>query len=227
MNPHQKKLRMIEIAERDGLKCYICNKPWSHWLSDDDVEALANKYKIQAPKHLNGTRIQWLRSVPELAIKKLKLEHKNNVGGDEIANLGLACQSCNIKKNPPSRARKRPFLREFEKYTCKYTSERKEAEKQGMRIEFKTVKRNVEMEPRFEKAGNQILTRHGAVPRDEFIIAACQDAANDEETIMPITGEKYYRKRASRYAKHAIWEEFEMGDEDVRVAMVRMKAKKS
>ncbi len=236
MNPNKHKRKMLELAavdiRRNGqIHCHhnaqgcVAVYSWDEHLSDEAIDRAADELHIYPPQNIAGSKNQWLRALPELAIRFLELDHVDNLKGDEDKNLQLICRPCNERKNPNTHPRKRRFDSAFEQYTLSMERKRKEAEKAGIRFEFKTLLRNTVMEPRFRDAGSQILRKHGSLPVDEFIPAACQDAGNSEETISPVTGAKYFSKLASRYAKTAIWETYEDGDDELRVTMVRLKKK--
>ncbi len=219
----------MAVAKRDGLNCYICGKPWQDGLSKQDILDLARKLGIINGKPLEPSEYQTLLELDSLGISKLVLEHKNNLSGDELDNLGLAHQSCNLRKEKIGAWSKSPkFLssKRLKKYTMGVCEIGKRDENDKIRIEFKTLLRNIEIEPRFVKAGNRLLKQHEAIPVQEFIPAACQDAATGTETISVPTGQRYYSKYASQYAVKAIWQEFEMEIGGVTIKMVRLKEKK-
>ncbi len=230
LNPTRKIDLQRAIAERDGLNCYICGKPWHDGMTEAEVIDLARRKKIIIPKSWNGSKYQRLVELDTLAFAKLVVEHKNNLSGDEIDNLGLAHQSCNLHKEKVGAWSKSPkFLqnKKMKKYTARARSRRKEDENAVIRVESKTMKRNMAMEPMFERAGSRLLAKHDAIPVEEFIAAACQDAADGEETISPEAAKRnYYPKRSSAWARKAIWEEFEIEKDGLKIRMVRMKEKK-
>lgn len=196
---------------------------WDELLSDEQITELSSEHRIFPPRDLAGSKNQWLRALPDLAVKVLVVDHIENLKGDDDSNLQLVCRHCNLVKNPNAHPRKRPFYGTFEQYTSREREQRQKTLVAGLRVESKTLLRNMKMEPRFRDAGTALLIEHGCMPKDEFIPAACQDAAFEGETISPETGTKYFTKYASRYAHTAIWETYEDGDDDLRVTMVRMK----
>jgi hypothetical protein len=108
MNSRQRKHRWKTCADRDGIRCNICKKPWFEGLDRTAIEAYAKKKRVALPadvadKDFMSRAENATGPFQLLAYKRLVIDHVNNNNRDnpkDGSNWQLAHQSCNVAKNP-------------------------------------------------------------------------------------------------------------------------------
>ncbi len=180
------------------------------------VEAIykfAEKNNFGFPGRSGTDPLPLMLESQDLAMKKLVIEHRDNLKGDDLANLGLAHQSCNVRKNP----RGKTLISRSDIWDKIGMSVRGI---ERVRVESASMMRNVVAKPKFRETVERLLKDGNEIERSELVLAASADSGVSETT-----GERYYRLLCAKGARTAILEEREETRDGLTIVWVRLKGK--